>query len=165
MLTAHTPGSMSTTRQSKRRITTPPHTMGNVTTCFRSLELDEPRDAGPAAGPATDNKFKGIFQVTRSDDDDSDHSTWADEEEDDGAWSSDDEDVIDNNSDDIWNSFSLPNIPYAHEYIEQQITITNVKIANKKSQQIYESSGQVCRANSLKKVQFRDEPDLVTVIH
>jgi len=55
-------------------------------------------------------------------------------------------------------------IPYAGEYVEEQMSHANVRLANEKSEQIYLSCDQVSRCRSMKKVQFLPEPNLVTVI-
>lgn len=100
-----------------------------------------------------------------------DEGAWSDEDDedrwsdDDGAWSDEDEGsdkaII---SDDLWNSFNCSNIPYANEFIETHITLTNVRVANEKSDQTYSSITQITRSSSVKKVQFCPEPNLVTVI-
>jgi len=100
-----------------------------------------------------------------------DEGAWSDEDnsdgwsDDDGAWSDEDEGpekaII---TDDLWNSFNCTNIPYANEFIETHITLTNVRLANEKSDQTYSSITQVTRSSSMKKVQFCPEPNLVTEI-
>lgn len=75
------------------------------------------------------------------------------------GWDSESSDT----DDDLWKSFAMPFIPYAAEYIEQQISIQNVRIANEKTEKLY-CSLDVKRADSIKKVQFKPEPNLVTVI-
>lgn len=102
-----------------------------------------------------------------------DEGPWSDVEDsdswsDDGAWSDEDDDLEKKNliDDDLWNSFNnnCTTIPYANEFIETHITLTNVRIANEKSDQTYSSITQVTRSSSMKKVQFCPEPNLVTVI-
>ena len=63
----------------------------------------------------------------------------------------------------LWNSFGLPVIPYAAEFIEQQISVQNIRVANEKTDKLY-CSVDVKRSDSMKKVQFKPEPNLVTVI-
>lgn len=84
----------------------------------------------------------------------SDEDIWSDEEEEDCT-------VISN---DLWDSFNCTNIPYASEFIEQQISDSAVRLANEKSEQIYLASVQISRSSSCKRVQFCPEPHLVTVI-
>lgn len=100
-----------------------------------------------------------------------DEGTWSDENDgevwsdDDGAWSDEDDGpdkpII---TDDLWNSFNCSNIPYANEFIETHISLTNVKQANEKSDRTYSSINQITSSSSIKRVQFCAEPNLVTVI-
>lgn len=95
------------------------------------------------------------------DGDDEEDDSWSDE----GAWSDEEDDggktIFE---DDLWNSFNCSTIPYANEFIETHITLTNVKLANEKSERTYSSITQIARSSSVKRVQFCPEPELVTVI-
>jgi len=156
---------MTLIRQPKRRIVAVSATnctMGQVATCFRTAELDDTTSGALRVQPLAlkDDQLFGI-KTCPNDECYSDDS-WSDE----GAWSDEDDDsnsrpVISN---DLWNSFSCTNIPYANEFIETQITIANVRLANEKSEQTYSSIIQITRARSVKKVQFCPEPNLVTII-
>lgn len=168
---------MTLTRDSKRRIvvaTKQLTNMGQVATCFRTAAttlLDEvaPLDAQEIIG---DGGKRGeiLFDGNNSTKCEKENSKEAWSEEEDDGWSDDeawsDEDTSFNISDELWDSFNncTNMIPYADEYVEQQISHANVRLANEKSEQLYLTSTQVSRCRSMKKVQFLPEPNLVTVI-
>ena len=168
----------SPTRDSKRRIVvstkTQHKTMGQVATCFRSAATAFFEDVADQPAIELDGGERRISidkegEISISIDKDcekgsskkdwSDEGAWSDDE---GAWS--DEDTTFSNPNDCWESFNCTNIPYANEFVEQQISVASVRLANEKSEEIYLASAKVSRCESLKRVQFRPEPNLVTVI-
>jgi len=175
---------MTLSRDSKRRIvvaTKQLTNMGQVATCFRSaaatlLEevapLNPPENVGDGGKRGDMISFDGDMISFDGDNSvkcekENSKEAWSEEDDgwsDEGAWS--DEDTSFNLSDELWDSFNncTNMIPYADEYVEQQISIANVRLANEKSEEIYTSSTQVSRCRSMKRVQFLPEPNLVTVI-
>lgn len=146
--------------------------MGQVTTCFRSLEVTESRRDHPVAHIKSEELFEVCFEAVGDDgcstDSDvgeviSEDGDWSDDDDASSNWSSDDCDA-DPIAKDLWNSFSCGAIPYANEYVEHQISIANVRVANEKSARTYITSIQVEHSGTLKKVKFLAEPNLVTVI-
>ena len=100
--------------------------MGNVTTCFKSLEMEDQRPRKDSLSLSANckrckeckdnNNFEGIFCISRSgDESDNSHDAVSDNEdyEDDGWSYSDDSNNDFENLDDLWNSFKIPSIPYA----------------------------------------------------
>lgn len=175
---------MTLTRANKRRLLSKKstHRMGaTLTTCFRTEEGDHHLEVCycPPSPVNTFTALKSIYKqqiITLSSErpvSDRCSERWSDHGDDSEGWS-EEEDWGDEGeecdhfmADELWNSFNTctTNIPYADEFIEAQISISNVKRANEKSNQTYSDQAPFGPSSiSLKKVKFCPEPDLVTVI-
>lgn len=167
---------MSSQRLSKRRMVDSPlnteknraniccDSMGSVLACFRSsLDLEEDKSSNKDS--KKEKSLENLFDL---------EDVATDEDVGWGEWSDSDESLEDSDSAfvmDEWNNFQCSfNVPFADVHLEKTISITKVKQANKTSRDIYlEYECKVMNDSddqrNSKKVQFKPEPNLVTIIY
>ena len=133
--------------------------MGGVLACFRSsLDLEEDKSSNKDS-----KKEKSLENLFNIEEVPSDEDGW-------GDWSDSDESSEDSDSAfvvDEWNNFQCSfNIPFADVHLEKTKSVTKVKLANQNSRDIYlEYECNDSEEKSCKKVQFKPEPNLVTIIY
>eukprot|EP00116_Pleurobrachia_bachei_P015232 sb/3475494/ len=112
------------------------HPMGQISTCFRGPPLHVlPPTPPPPIGDTSSDRWS---------------SDWSDE----GS-------PLDS---DLWAGLGGPaDIPFASQYIDDQIVRQSIRVANQKTETFY---ADVCVSESdrRRRVQFADKTDLVTII-